>query len=643
MRYPPAILDEIRARLPVSEVVRKRVQMKKAGREWKGLSPFNQEKTPSFYVNDQKGFYHCFSSGKHGDIFDFLMETEGLSFPETVERLAGEAGVSLPRPTVENVEAEKRRAGLHEVMELAAAFFEKEYAGRRGTNAREYVARRGMPEALQKRFRIGYAPAERYALRDHLADKGVPGEAMIEAGLLVSGEDIAVPFDRFRDRLIFPICDSRGRVVAFGGRALSADVPAKYLNSPDTPLFHKGTMLYNAHQARKAAHEKGVVVAVEGYMDVIAMAGMGFDNAVAPLGTALTEEQLAVLWRMADEPILCFDGDKAGRRAAFRALDVALARLPVGKSLRMAMLPAGQDPDDLAREGGAGAMERVLEAALPLIDVLWARETEAGPLETPEQRAAFERRLHQALRVISDETLQRHYRDAINERLAQQFRGVGRRSGGYERGGGRQGGGASGGYARGPRAGWQQEAPGMRLPQGYRPSPALLRSGLFSRQGPDIPAAAAPREATIVAAFVAHPHLLEDHAETLAALELASAEARQLRGFLLDYIAEDNTAEAEYVALSLRRAGLGDTYAALHARMVPSLRWILDPHADGLRVEDALRQAIILHRRAHTLHTELKAAARALAEDDSEANLAWMRDVQVQLSSLEGAEADRED
>ncbi|MGY6569088.1 MAG: DNA primase [Salinarimonas sp.] len=642
MRYPPAILDEIRARLPVSEVVRKRVQMKKAGREWKGLSPFNQEKTPSFYVNDQKGFYHCFSSGKHGDIFDFLMETEGLSFPETVERLAGEAGVSLPKPTAENVEAEKRRAGLHEVMELAAAFFEKEYAGRRGTNAREYVARRGMPESLQKRFRIGYAPAERYALRDHLADKGVPGEAMIEAGLLVSGEDIAVPFDRFRDRLIFPICDSRGRVVAFGGRALSADVPAKYLNSPDTPLFHKGTMLYNAHQARKAAHEKGVVVAVEGYMDVIAMAGMGFDNAVAPLGTALTEEQLAVLWRMADEPILCFDGDKAGRRAAFRALDVALARLPVGKSLRMAMLPAGQDPDDLAREGGAAAMERVLEAALPLIDVLWARETEAGPLETPEQRAAFERRLHQALRVITDETLQRHYRDAINERLSQQFRGAGRRGGGHARQAGR-GGGAGGGYARGPRGTWQPEPQGMRLPQGYRPSPALLRSDLFSRPDPEAPTAAAPREATIVAAFVAHPHLLEDHAETLAALDLASPEARRLRGFLLDYIAEDNVPEAEYVALALRRAGIGDTYEALCARMVPSLRWIVDPHADGLRVEDALRQAIILHRRAHTLHTELKAAARALAEDDSEANLAWMRDVQVQLSSIEGAEADRED
>jgi DNA primase len=641
MRYPPAILDEIRARLPVSEVVRKRVQMKKAGREWKGLSPFNQEKTPSFYVNDQKGFYHCFSSGKHGDIFDFLMETEGLSFPETVERLAGEAGVSLPKPTAENVEAEKRRAGLHEVMELAAAFFEKEYAGRRGTNAREYVVRRGMPEALQKRFRIGYAPAERYALRDHLADKGVPGEAMIEAGLLVSGEDIAVPFDRFRDRLIFPICDTRGRVVAFGGRALSADVPAKYLNSPDTPLFHKGTMLYNAHQARKAAHEKGVVVAVEGYMDVIAMAGMGFDNAVAPLGTALTEEQLAVLWRMADEPILCFDGDKAGRRAAFRALDVALARLPVGKSLRMAMLPAGQDPDDLAREGGAAAMERVLESALPLIDVLWARETEAGPLETPEQRAAFERRLHQAVRVITDETLQRHYRDAINERLSQQFRGSGRRGGGYERQNGRGGGG--GGYARGPRGNWQPEAQGMRLPQGYRPSPALLRSGLFARPDPETPTAAAPREATIVAAFVAHPHLLEDHAETLAALDFASPEARRLRGFLLDYVAEDNIAEAEYLTLSLRRAGIEDAYAALCERMVPSLRWIVDPHADGLRVEDALRQAIILHRRAHTLHTELKAAARALAEDDSEANLAWMRDVQVQLSSLEGAEADRED
>ncbi|TVR10451.1 MAG: DNA primase [Salinarimonadaceae bacterium] len=637
MRYPPSILDEIRARLPVSEVVGKRVLLKKAGREWKGLSPFNAEKSPSFFVNDQKGFYHCFSSGKHGDIFDFLMETEGLSFPETVERLASEAGVQLPKASAESVREEKRRAGLHEIMEMAAAFFSQELSGRRGTKAREYVERRELDARVIERFRIGYAPADRFALRDHLAGKNVSSEAMIEAGLLVTGDDIAVPYDRFRDRVMFPICDIRGRVVAFGGRALSADVPAKYLNSPDTPLFHKGTMLYNAHLARKAAHEKSAVVAVEGYMDVIALARMGIHHAVAPLGTALTEDQLGALWRMADEPILCFDGDKAGRRAAFRALDTALPILPVGKSLRFAILPEGRDPDDIAREGGgAPAMNAVLEAALPLVDVLWARELEAGELDTPEQRAAFERRLRQAVRAIKDETLQRYYRDEIEARLSAQFAGARRR-----RDGGR-GGGFEGARRGGGRFG-ANEPQGARLPTGYRPSPALLRSGLFARKAQDGGQGAQPREAMIVSACVAHPHLLGEHAELLAGLELTSAEARAVLGALLDYASEDDAPDPELVRAALARAGLAAAVDSLADRIVPSLRWILDGFADSVRVADALRQAIILHRRAYTLHSELKAAERALAEDDSEANLAWMREVRTQLSSVEGAEADRED
>src|SRR5829696_5437448 len=407
MRYPPQTLEEIRARLPASAVVGRKVRLKKAGREWKGLSPFNAEKSPSFFVNDQKAFYHCFSSGKHGDIFTFLMETEGLSFPEAVERLASEAGVALPKESREARHEESKRQSLHDVVELAAQFFEVTLQSRVGVKAREYLERRGVAPDSQARFRVGYAPADRYALRDHLAAKSVSVEAMVEAGLLVTGDDIQVPYDRFRDRVMFPIADPRGRIVAFGGRALAADVPAKYLNSPDTPLFNKGRLLYNFHHARKAAHERGTVIAVEGY-----------GNAVAPLGTALTEEQLALLWRLADEPILCFDGDKAGRRAAYRALDVALAALVPGKSLRFALLPEGQDPDDLARAGGQAALARVLDAARPLVDMLWARELEAGPLDTPERRAALERRLKEALQVIRDETLKRYYREDIEARLA---------------------------------------------------------------------------------------------------------------------------------------------------------------------------------------------------------------------------------
>src|SRR4051795_3410067 len=332
MRFTPQFLDELRARLPVSEVVGRRVKLKKAGREFKGLSPFQQEKSPSFTVNDQKGFYHDFSSGKHGDIISFLMETEGVGFTEAVERLASMAGVPLPAATPDAARHEQRRKTLHDVMELAAKFFADTLASRNGANARGYLGDRAISPAVQLQFRIGYAPPDRFALKEHLGSHGIPVEDMVEAGLLVSGEDIPVPYDRFRDRVMFPIADLRGRVIAFGGRALEKDVAAKYLNSPETPLFHKGSNLYNGAAARQAAHNGAQIVVVEGYIDVIAMVTAGYEAAVAPLGTALTEDQLALIWKMADEPVLCFDGDGAGRRAAYRAVDLALPHIKPGKT-----------------------------------------------------------------------------------------------------------------------------------------------------------------------------------------------------------------------------------------------------------------------------------------------------------------------
>ena len=311
MRFSNSFLEEIRARLPASVVVGKRVRLKKKGREFSGLSPFNQEKTPSFFVNDSKGRWFDFSAGKNGDIFTFVMETEGLSFGEAVERLAGEAGVPLPQRDAEAEAREKERATLYDVTELAAQFFETALQTRGGAPARGYLLNRGLGPDLQRRFRIGYAPADRSALKEHLAGKDVSQAQMIEAGLLISGDDVPVSFDRFRDRVIFPITDFRGRIVGFGGSALAADVPAKYLNSPETPLFHKGSLLYNVAEARKAAHDTGTMIAVEGYVDVIPMIEAGFAHTVAPLGTALTERQLELLWRMADEPILCLDGDGA--------------------------------------------------------------------------------------------------------------------------------------------------------------------------------------------------------------------------------------------------------------------------------------------------------------------------------------------
>src|SRR5947209_7069903 len=410
MRFSPDFLDDLRARLPVSEVVRRRVALKKAGREWKGLSPFNKEKTPSFFVNDQKAAWFDFSSGKNGNIFDFVMQTEGVNFPEAVERLASMAGVPLPHSTPEAEAREERRRTLHDIVELAAKFFETTLAARAGAKARGYLADRGIEPKMQLAFRIGYAPSERFALKEHLGAQGISSDDMIEAGLLVSGEDIPVPYDRFRDRVMFPITDVRGRVIAFGGRALEKDAQAKYLNSPETPLFHKGANLYNFAAARAAAHKGGEVIAVEGYVDVIAMVTAGFEATVAPLGTALTAEQLVLLWRMADEPVLCFDGDDAGRRAVYRAVDLALPLIAPGKSLRFASLPDGHDPDDLVRAGGREAINEIISAARPLAHALWMRETEAGSLETPERRAAFEARLAEVTAMIADDSVRKYYR-----------------------------------------------------------------------------------------------------------------------------------------------------------------------------------------------------------------------------------------
>src|SRR5437667_7716055 len=421
MRFTPQFLDELRARLPVSEVVGRRVKLKKAGREFKGLSPFQQEKTPSFTVNDQKGFYHDFSSGKHGDIISFLMETEGVGFTEAVERLASMAGVPLPAATPYAARHEQRRKTLYDVMELAAKFFADTLASRNGAKARGYLGDRAITPATQLQFRLGYAPSDRFALKEHLGAQGISTEDMVEAGLLVGGEDIPVPYDRFRDRVMFPITDARGRVIAFGGRALEKDVPAKYLNSPETPLFHKGDNLYNLSPARLAAHNGSPLVVVEGYVDVIAMVGAGFAASVAPLGTALTENQLALLWKMADEPILCFDGDKAGQKAAWRAADLALPHLKPDKTLRFALLPAGQDPDDLARSGGRAAVEEVISAARGLADLIWTRETAGGNFGTPERRAALEARIRELSNGIGDEVVRRYYRQDLSERLQRTF------------------------------------------------------------------------------------------------------------------------------------------------------------------------------------------------------------------------------
>jgi DNA primase len=423
MRFPDSLLSEIKARIPVSEVVGRRIKLRKQGREWAGLSPFNAEKTPSFFVNDQKAFYHDFSSGKHGDIFTFLMETEGLSFPEAVEQLAAQAGIPLPAPSPEVEQRERSRNTMIEAAEAACRYFEARLQQTGGTAARDYLTKRGIGSQTQAEFRLGFAPEGRDGLKRHLLATGFTIEVLLEAGLLVApeGETGREPYDRFRNRVMFPIQDAKGRVVAFGGRVLAADAKPKYLNSPETPLFHKGAMLFNAHRAKGAAHASGRLLVVEGYLDAIAVWQAGEPSVVATLGTAFTEEQIASLWRIAAEPIICFDGDRAGLAAAGRAIDRILPALKTGNSFQFAYLPAGKDPDDLVRAGGLGALAPCLGAAKPLFDALWAREMLTAPIATPDQRAVLEKRLYDLTQPIGDSRVQKYYREQIRQNLKTLF------------------------------------------------------------------------------------------------------------------------------------------------------------------------------------------------------------------------------
>jgi DNA primase len=658
MRFTPQFLDELRARLPVSEVVGRRVKLKKAGREYKGLSPFQQEKSPSFTVNDQKGFYHDFSSGKHGDIISFLMETEGVGFTEAVERLASMAGLALPVATPDAARQEQRRKTLHDVMELAAKFFADTLASRGGAKARGYLADRAITPTTQLQFRIGYAPGERFALKEYLGGQGVPVEDMVEAGLLVSAEDIPVPYDRFRDRVMFPITDHRGRVIAFGGRALEKDVAAKYLNSPETPLFHKGDNLYNLGSARQAAHNGSPLIVVEGYVDVIAMVTAGFAGSVAPLGTALTENQLALLWKMADEPILCFDGDRAGQKAAWRAADLALPHLKPGKSLRFALLPEGQDPDDLARSGGRAAIEEVISAARGLADLIWSREIEGNSYATPERRAALEARISELASGIRDEVVRRYYRQDLAQRLQQTFAPQGGR-GSYGRGNFR-GGNFSGESGRrfAPRGPFVPGAAGRFAgSNGRSANPAAsqtINRGPYQATSPQLAlspimrgqrSAISRREALILQSLINHPWLLHDHLEEIAALELAHPEAHKLRAGIIAAFGHDHHHGEEPIEQSARMradleaGGFSQVLQRVDRAITTQAVWGAQGGAAREDVLSTWRQLVSLHRQWHSLLRELKDAELALGDEASEAHLAWLRDVKARMTEVDGTEA----
>ncbi|HEV2628142.1 MAG TPA: DNA primase [Pseudolabrys sp.] len=642
MRFSPQFLDELRARIPVSEVVGRRVKLIRSGREMKGLSPFNKEKTPSFFVNDAKMMWFDFSSGKNGNIFDFLIETEGVSFPEAVERLAQLAGVPLPKVSREDEAREAKRKSLYDVMDLAAKFFEATLAARPGAKARGYLADRGLDPATQVKFRLGYASPDRYALKEHLGSHGIPVPDMIEAGLLVAGDEIPVPYDRFRDRVMFPITDLRGRIIAFGGRALEKDVPAKYLNSPETPLFHKGSNLYNGAAAREAVHAArstkagqenagATVIVVEGYVDVIAMVTAGFPATVAPLGTALTEDQLGLLWKMADEPVLCFDGDGAGVRAAYRAVDLALPRLKPGKSLKFALLPQGQDPDDLVRSAGREAAADVINAAKPLAAMLWANMTEGHVFDTPERRAALEARIGEVTNAIADEAVRRYYREDFRGRLQQLFAPAQASREPWRNA-----------RPSGPRRDWPPRQGGaFARPQTGRATPYVV----VSQQLAASPVhrghrAAVPlREALILQAALNHPWLLHDHLEELSQLEFRHADAERLKAVLIDIAAHAATLDAEGLKAELAARNVSDALARLGAAITTASVWGAREDAAPDDVLVTWSQLVGLHRQWHSLLKELKEAEHALGEDASEANYLRLRDVKARLARMDGTEA----
>ena len=619
MRFSDQLLDEIRARIRVSEVVGRKVALRRKGREFAGLSPFGKEKTPSFFVNDEKQFYHCFSSGKHGDIFTWLMEMEGLSFPEAVERLAAEAGVALPKGTREDAERERKRAGLAEVMEMADAFFRARLEARDAAAARAYLERRGLSAATIEAFGLGYAPADRQALRGHLAARGVTDRQMAEAGLVIHGPDIAEPFDRFRDRITFPIGDARGRTIAFGGRALASDAQAKYLNSPDTPLFHKGRVVYNFARARKPAFEAQALLVAEGYMDVIALTQAGFPHAVAPLGTALTEEQIALLWRLAPEPVLCFDGDRAGQAAAYRAVDRVLPILKPGHSVRFAFLPEGKDPDDLIRTEGPDAMRDIVARAQPLYRVVWEREVASRRLDTPERRAAFQSAVRQLARSVRDETVREHYVRVFEEQLATLLGGgpaaarggMRRRSAG---GGGRSGRGAGTG------------APPRRFDPGGA-SPALKRSALARGS------AVGPRrsQALLVLAALNHPWLAEAHLEVLSGVSLGDPSLDSLLNEIIHVAAQGEALERDAMRAHLESHGFGHVVRALMSdpalNTVAFCRSEADPAVAEIGFRDSLHECA-----AEGLRADLARAEADFAADPSEENS--MRIVQIRRAML---------
>jgi DNA primase len=545
MRYGEGLLEEIRRRTDLVQLVGRRVKLVRKGRVMWGCCPFHAEKSPSFKVENERKLYKCFGCGKGGDCFKWLVETDGLSFPEAVEKLAAEAGVELPKWSPEDEAREQKKKSLYDIVELAVKFYEDQLLAPAGREAREYLKRRGLDGAAAKQFRLGYAPAGNNALIAHLTASNVTQDDMIAAGLARPAEDNRPMRDFFYNRVMFPITDGRGRAVAFGARALEADAKPKYINTGETSLFSKGTQLYNFATARAAAIKAGTIILAEGYMDVIALVRAGFAHSVAPLGTAMTEDQLHLLWRTAPEPILAFDGDNAGLKAAHRAAHLALPHLKPGHSLRFAFLPSGEDPDSFIAHNGPGAMLKLLDDALPLSQLLWRTETEGKDLTTPERRAGLEHALREITSRISDDKVREYYRRGFDELVFDNFKKrhqapAPTRASARPRGDGRY----RGDFKPRPTLGSAESV-----------SPAVRENRLVRSV---VAGAREAKERELGRMLVAEPELALRHAETLADLEFQDQQLDSLRRELLNLAASGSSLEKAGVQTHFARKGMDD-------------------------------------------------------------------------------------
>ncbi len=555
MSLPPGFLDELRSRSSLSQVVGRKVMWdQRKSNQGKGdmwaPCPFHQEKSASFHVDDRKGFYYCFGCHAKGDAISFVRETENVSFMEAVEILAREAGMPVPKQDPRAQEKADKRSLLAEVMEQAVQFFRLQLQTAAAGDARAYLARRGLSAEALERWEIGFAADQWQGLWDHLKAKGVADELIFGAGLAKPSTKGGRPYDTFRGRIMYPIRDARGRAIAFGGRAMDPNDNAKYLNSPETELFDKGRSLYNVKDARTAAGQGQPLIVAEGYMDVIALSEAGFGASVAPLGTAITESQLQMLWRIAPEPIITLDGDAAGQRAALRLIDLALPLLEAGQSLRFAVMPDGQDPDDLLRAHGAPALQKLLDNAMPMVRLLWQRETDGRVFDSPERKAALDKALREKIMLIKDPSIRSHYGQEIKDLRYQLFRPQQAKRAFTP---------ANRGFGQGK---W------TAAPQG--PSPSAKSSILVTAAG--LGATEHLREAVVLCALLGCPQLVEEFESGLIAMQCQDPDHARIRDLMLRHLHESPQALREKIYNVLGEQTLENMLSQRHVAITPCVR-----------------------------------------------------------------------